>query len=197
MTSPKNKHNTTKTKDTLEDFFSGTLFLYRSDGGTCGCAVPRDTALSSLLTCPLCGAADKIVTVLDGYTHSLRTITQKNDKEQPPPPQERPTLRCKHGSLTYQVGLPAQQPSSSPRSFSVFGWFLGDTKDAVYYAQNHLAYMLGLELSEMKVRSVGFDLYEQSYLSEKQSRLTRIVHVDSLQRQNPLSFFHDTSPGNF
>jgi len=166
MTSQNNEN-----KDTLDDFFSSTLFLYPKwpGGEPCGCAIPRETWLSAstaaTVSCPLCGTPEKVVAVVDGYTHSLQTNNSNiGDKEQ-----GRPTLLFKHGSLTYQVGLPKQNPrSSSPRlfSFPTFGWFfLGGQNDTIYYAQNHLAYILGLELSEMKVRWLW--LFEKMNLGKR------------------------------
>ena len=172
MTPPNHKN-----KDTLEDFFSSTFFLYPKwpGGEPCGCAGPRETwlAASTAGSCPLCGASDKVVAVLDGYTHSLETDNSysSNEKEQ-----DRPKLMFKHGSLTYQVALPPQKPQSSSSrllSFSLFGWFvLGGQRDASYFAQNHLAYILGLELSESKMAVI----IRANLSFWKSDQLTAYVH---------------------
>lgn len=145
----------------------------------CGCAVPRDTWLATTTTtqqrrrtCPLCGTASKngIVAVADGYTHSLRASIAGDDgdgdgdedsdtRKTPPEGRRRPTLLFKHGSLIYHVGLPPQKPvaafSLSRQWFSVLGWFFGGdsgSENGTYLAQDHIAYVLGLELPETKVR---------------------------------------------
>lgn len=144
-----------RTKDSLEDFFASTFFLYHNwpatASETCGCAVPRETWLgsssqSTVRTCPLC-STEKIRSVLDGYAHSR--LKQENTEE------SRPRLAFKHGSLTYSVGLPEEAPSSPERySLSLFGWpiFRKGENATQYHAQNHLAYVLGLQQREMKVR---------------------------------------------
>ena len=165
----------------LETFFSETFFLYSqlpAHHGTCGCAVPRDALLSTLhsqpsgsvpLTCPLCGTADKIVAVLDGYSHSLMTTSkheEKGDRIEAVAERTRSPLVFKFGSVAYQVGLAPKRPSNAIERRTVISWNLfglfGSRSSVApsHYAQNHMAYVLGLDQSKMKVSARrSFEVY--------------------------------------
>lgn len=151
------------------DFLVETFFMYSAwpPKDTCECAVPRDTWLTCLSQgrrnnstpcCALCGdEKKKVVTVLDGYMHSCLLHGSSPElqsrfgaglmKEQ-----GRTPLAFKHGAIAYQVGLPLQRPNSSSHGGS---WLTSSMKKdtAEYYAQDHIAHVLGLERAEMKVRS--------------------------------------------
>lgn len=140
-------------KDDIETFFSGTFFLYREwpADDTCGCAIPRQTLLPLLaasmreLFCPLCGRSGIVSTILDGYTHSIKT-------NQVEPAERRSPLLFKYGSLSYHVSLPKGNPSGTAKRPLAFLWPLNTHRNGEYLAQAHVAYVLGLELTETKVR---------------------------------------------
>lgn len=180
---------------------------------TCGCAVPRDAwvtaAASSPATagCPLCNNGNnnnnnetspnnKIVAILDGYAHSLQGNNKDASSSTDQDP-SRPLLSFKYGAVAYHVGLPRVRPPSNnqQRSRSFWFWFLSSrssnktSANDVYYAQDHVAYLLGLESTEMKVKDCARkqNLYDRVPLCTKRVSCYYRFGLGTLQGQSIVS----------